>query len=218
MKDIEACIFDLDGVIVDTAKYHFLAWKKLANELGFDFTDADNEKLKGVSRVESLRLILHWGGVEADAEEQLRLADKKNTWYLEYIAQMTAAEILPGVRHFLDDLKAKNIKIGLGTASKNAHKILDMIGLDHVFETIIDGNLATQSKPHPQVFLMGAASMGVSPKNTIVFEDAEKGIEAALAGGFRAVGVGQVAVLGKAHLVISSFDDVSIEEILSCLK
>ena len=185
MNKIKACIFDLDGVICDTAKYHFKAWRKLANELGFDFTEEENEKLKGVSRVESLNLILSWGGFEENDEEvKTAMADKKNAWYLDFITHMSPDETLPGVKNFLDDLKKRKIKIVLGSASKNSVTILERIGLMHYFDAIIDGNKTTRSKPDPEVFLLGAQAIGAEPKECIVFEDAEKGVEAALDGGF----------------------------------
>jgi beta-phosphoglucomutase len=218
MNKIEACIFDLDGVICDTARYHFKAWKRLANELGFDFTEAENEQLKGVSRVESLNLILKWGGKDIhDQEEKEMLAAQKNAWYLEYIEHMTPKETLAGVEKFLKDLQKRGIKIALGSASKNSRMILDRIGLTHYFEVIIDGNSTSQSKPHPEVFLLGAQQLGVSPKNSIVFEDAEKGIEAALNGGFYAVGIGKNMSLEDAHIVIPSFEYIDIEEIQEAL-
>ena len=214
---IKGCIFDLDGVIVDTARYHFQAWRRLANELGFDFTEAENEKLKGVSRVESLKLILSWGGVEKSPEEQVELAARKNDWYLELISNMTPDEILPGVKEFLEELKSRNIKIALGSASKNAPAILDRVGLTDYFDAIIDGTKTTRSKPDPQVFLLGAEALGLHPAETVVFEDAEKGIEAALNGGFLAVGVGDPATLGSAHLVIPGFQNFTFGKLTEAL-
>ena len=219
MNTIETCIFDLDGVICDTAKYHFRAWRRLANELGFDFTEEDNEKLKGVSRVESLNLILKWGGiVENDEEVKAIYAEKKNNWYLEYILRMTPEEILPGVKNFLDELKSKKVKIVLGSASKNSRTILDRIALTAYFDAIVDGNSTTKSKPDPEVFLIGAAAVGSKPNHCIVFEDAEKGVEAALAGGFYTVGVGHPDVLDEAHIVIPSFEYIEYLEVLDALK
>lgn len=217
MNKIKACIFDLDGVICDTAKYHYKAWKKLANELGFDFTEDDNEKLKGVSRVESLNLILSWGGIEATDEEKLAMADKKNAWYVEYMERMTPDEILPGVRNFLDGLKKKNVKIALGSASKNSMMILEKLNLVPYFDAIIDGTKTTKSKPDPEVFLMGAEAMGLTPKDCIVFEDAEKGVEAALVGGFYTVGVGNHDILDEAHIVIPGFEYIDFEEVMDAL-
>ena len=219
MNTIETCIFDLDGVICDTAKYHFRAWRRLANELGFDFTEEDNEKLKGVSRVESLNLILKWGGVvENDEEVKAIYAEKKNNWYLEYILRMTPEEILPGVKNFLDELKSKKVKIVLGSASKNSRTILDRIALTAYFDVIVDGNSTTKSKPDPEVFLIGAAAVGSKPNHCIVFEDAEKGVEAALAGGFYTVGVGHPDVLDEAHIVIPSFEYIEYLEVLDALN
>lgn len=219
MNTIETCIFDLDGVICDTAKYHFRAWRRLANELGFDFTEEDNEKLKGVSRVESLNLILKWGGiVENDEEVKAIYAEKKNNWYLEYILRMTPEEILPGVKNFLDELKSKKVKIVLGSASKNSRTILDRIALTAYFDAIVDGNSTTKSKPDPEVFLIGAAAVGSKPNHCIVFEDAEKGVEAALAGGFYTVGVGHPDVLDEAHIVIPSFEYIEYLEVLDALN
>jgi beta-phosphoglucomutase len=218
MNKIETCIFDLDGVICDTAKYHFKAWRQLANELGFDFTEEDNEKLKGVSRVESLNLILKWGNiVENDEEVKAAYAEKKNNWYLEYILRMTPEEILPGVKNFLNELKSKGVKIVLGSASKNSRLILDKIALTSYFDAIIDGNSTTKSKPDPEVFLLGAAAVGSKPNKCIVFEDAEKGVEAALEGGFYAVGVGHPDVLDEAHIVIPSFEYIDFVDILDAL-
>lgn len=211
---IQACIFDLDGVIVDTAKYHFIAWRRLANSLGFDFTEADNEKLKGVSRMESLDLILQWGGLEADEATRRELAERKNNWYVEYISVMQPDEILPGVLDFLAELREKQIQIGLGSASKNARTIIHSLGLDHTFECIIDGAKHTKSKPDPEVFLLAAQELGVAPAHAIVFEDAEKGVDAALNGGFFAVGVGSPEVLGHAHFVIPGFEGLHFSDIL----
>lgn len=218
MLNIKACIFDLDGVIVDTAKYHFKAWRKLANEFGIDFSEKENEKLKGVSRAESLNLILSWGGITIEDEKKTALTDRKNEWYLEHIAKMTPNEILPGVKLFLDGLKKRGIRIGLGSASKNAPKILEQVGLGDFFETIVDGNQVVNSKPHPEVFLKGASYLDVLPSQCIVFEDAEKGVEAALEGGMMAVGVGSEEVLGHAHFVIPNFKDLDFDVLLEILN
>lgn len=215
---IKACIFDLDGVIVDTAKYHFIAWRRMANELGFDFTVEENEKLKGVSRMDSLNLILQWGGVEKNDDEKQALAAQKNEWYREYILKMQSDEILEGVESFLEELKNKGIRIALGSSSKNAGTIIKQVGLEDRFEVIVDGNNLTRSKPDPQVFQLGSEAMGVSPQECIVFEDAAKGVDAALAGQFWAVGVGSPANLGHAHYVISGFKDLDFKEILANIK
>ncbi len=215
---IKACIFDLDGVIVDTAKYHFIAWRRLANELGFDFDEKKNEKLKGVSRMGSLELILKWGGVELSEEEKQEWADKKNSWYREFILNMDPDEILEGVLPFLDHLEEKGIKMGVGSGSKNAPDILRQIELYDHFDSIIDGAKTTKSKPDPQVFELGAEELGVKPYECIVFEDAEKGIDAAIAGNFYAVGVGEEDNLGHAHMVIPDFIGLELEDILEVIN
>ena len=145
-------IFDLDGVIVDTARYHFLAWKRLADEIGIPFTKEDNEKLKGVSRMRSLEILLESGGKSKTAEEMQTLALKKNEWFVEFLNKMDSGEILPGVIDFIRDLKSKGIKIALGSASKNAKLALTNIGLLNEFEIIVDGTMVSNAKPsfHPQ--------------------------------------------------------------------
>lgn len=213
MTKIKACIFDLDGVIVDTAKYHFIAWRRLANSLGFDFTEAENEKLKGVSRIKSLELILEWGGIRKTNEEIQELARTKNEWYLEYVRKMDDREILPGVLDLLDELKANNIRIALGSASKNAPTILNQIGLTHYFEAVIDGNSVTKSKPDPEVFLLGAETLGCDPVDCVVFEDAAKGVQAAKAANMLAIGVGTPESLPLADQVIPGFEHFSLTKL-----
>lgn len=215
---IKACLFDLDGVIVDTAQYHFIAWRRLANELGFDFSEKDNEKLKGVARMESLDMILSWGGIELSQEEKETWAAKKNEWYRAYLKDMTPDDILEGVMPFLEDLERKNIRIGLGSASKNARTVMEQIQLIERFEVIIDGTKTTRSKPDPQVFQLGAEALAVQPSECIVFEDAASGIEAALNGGFYAVGIGESENLSKAHLVIPNFIGRTFDNIVQALK
>jgi beta-phosphoglucomutase len=202
---ITACIFDLDGVVVDTAKYHFLAWRRLANELGFDFDEHANEQLKGVGRMESLDIILGWGGVEFSDDEKRDWAARKNAWYLELANQMTPAEILDCALPFLEDARRAGKKLALGSASKNAKTILRLIGLGDFFDAVVDGTMTTRTKPDPQVFLLCAEALGENPAHCAVFEDAQSGIEAALTGGFYAVGIGKPEVLGQAHLIIPDF-------------
>ena len=207
MSTIQACLFDLDGVLVDTAKYHFIAWRRLAEELGFEFTEADNERLKGVSRMASLEILLEVGNLELNESVKLALADKKNTWYVEYIRQMAADEILPGALELLQELKGKGIKVALGSASKNAMLILNNTGLTPYFDAIIDGTKTVSAKPDPEVFVLGAKELGIHPANCLVFEDAEAGIEAARRAGMRSVGVGSPTTLGEADLVVASLAD-----------
>jgi beta-phosphoglucomutase len=213
MTTIKACIFDLDGVIVDTAVYHYKAWKRLANQLGFDFTEEQNEKLKGVSRTRSLELILQWGGISKSPAEQEELATLKNTWYVDMISHMTPAEILPGAKEFLLTCRAAGLKTALGSASKNSMMILEKVDIVNLFDAVIDGNKVTKAKPDPEVFLKGAEAVGVSPAECVVFEDAIAGVEAAIAGGMKAVGIGSPNVLGEANLVISGLDKMSLEKL-----
>ncbi|MFD2671379.1 beta-phosphoglucomutase [Marinicrinis sediminis] len=213
MAEVKACLFDLDGVIVDTAKYHYLAWKRLANELGFDFTEQDNERLKGVSRVRSLEILLEIGGITLDEQEKQAGMDRKNGWYLEYINKMDSSEVLPGVKAFLQALRDNNIKIALGSASKNAMIILRNIDMVSYFDAIVDGTKTSQAKPDPEVFLLGAKELGVAPSECVVFEDAEAGVEAAKRAEMYCVGVGSAEQLGQADFVIASFDEMSIDRL-----
>jgi beta-phosphoglucomutase len=210
---IKACLFDLDGVIVDTAKYHYLAWKRLAKELGFDFTDKLNERLKGVSRMRSLEILLEVSGLTLDEKVKMELAQKKNNWYCEYIAKMSRDEILPGSKEFLEILRNNGIKIALGSASKNSMSILTILGLVDTFDTIVDGNKVSHSKPDPEVFLLGAKELGVAPEECVVFEDAQAGIEAAINAGMYSIGIGEVKVLSRANLVVSSLKEMTLEKL-----
>ncbi|GIP52757.1 MULTISPECIES: beta-phosphoglucomutase [Paenibacillus] len=215
MTSIKACLFDLDGVLVDTAKYHYLAWKRLADELGFEFTEQDNERLKGVSRMASLDILLSVGGVELDEAAKLELAERKNNWYFDMISKMDDSEILPGALEFLKDCRENGLKVALGSASKNAMTILNNTGLTPYFDAIIDGTRTTSAKPDPEVFTLGATELGVSPDECVVFEDAEAGIEAAQRAGMRSVGIGSPCTLGKANLVIASLGDITVDRLLS---
>ncbi len=216
-KPIKACIFDLDGVIVDTAKYHFLAWQQLAQEMNIPFTEEDNEQLKGVSRVESLKIILALGNISLDEATFEQKMAAKNEQFLSYIHQMTPDEILPGVQAFLDELKANGIRIALGSASKNARTILSQIGMIDYFEVIMDGTNITEAKPNPEVFLKAAEGLGIAPEFCVVFEDAEKGVEAAHRGGMRAVGVGSPDILGAAEMVIEGFENMNYHTMIKHL-
>lgn len=211
----EACIFDLDGVLVDTAKYHFLAWKRLADHLGIPFNENQNERLKGVSRMKSLDIILELGDRKASDDEKSDMASMKNEWFVEYILQMTPEEILPGVLDFFEVLDKNGIKKGMGSASKNAATVLKQIGLKDSFEAIVDGNLISKAKPDPEVFLTCAKLMDVSPSVSVVFEDAIAGVQAAHNGKMKCVGVGKQEILGEAEIVISTFNEISLEKLKS---
>lgn len=211
MTTIKACLFDLDGVIVDTAKYHYLAWKELADEMGFEFTEIDNERLKGVSRMASLEILLSIGGVTLSNEKKVELADIKNKRYLDFVTNMPPDDILPGAREFLNVVRAAGFKTALGSASKNALIILDRLGLTPLFDAIIDGNKVSKAKPDPEVFLKGAEALMIDPKYCVVFEDAEAGIEAAIAGNMKCVGIGSPENVGKANIVIDGLHQMKVE-------
>ena len=202
-------IFDLDGVIVDTAKYHFLAWKDLASSLGIPFTEAQNEQLKGVSRVESLNKILTWGNVTMNPEQFSSLMNEKNKAYLTFIDQMTEDEILPGVVHLLDKLLEMGQKIALGSASKNAKLILEKVNLLGYFDCIVDGNHVSKAKHDPEVFLRGASGLGLEATQCVVFEDAVAGIKAANAAQMISIGIGKSEYLYEADLVLVGLDHLS---------
>ena len=202
---MKAVIFDLDGVVVDTAKYHYLAWRKLAGELGFEFDISHNERLKGVSRMESLNIVLETGGVKGLTEEEKQdLADRKNRYYLQMIQGIGESEILPGIPEFIAGLKEKGYKIALGSASKSGGMILEKLKLAGVFDAIVDGNLVARAKPDPQVFVTAAEFLKIHCENCTVLEDAKSGIEAAKAGGMRCVGVGNREMLKAADIVVDS--------------
>ncbi len=204
-------IFDLDGVIVDTAKYHYLAWEKLANQLGFEFTKEQNELFKGVSRKRCLEILLKIGNREATQEEFDTWMVEKNVDYLKYIEDMDASEILPDVPRVLAFLKERNIPIALGSASKNAQPILEKVGLLHYFDTIVDGNNVTKAKPDPEVFLLAAKQLGVEAKDCVVFEDAVAGVEAANAARMMSIGIGDENVLSEAQFIFTDFTEISTD-------
>jgi beta-phosphoglucomutase len=204
---IKACIFDLDGVIVDTAHYHFLAWKRLASELNIELTEKDNEKLKGVSRMQSLDIILALGNVTFAEHEKERLAQKKNEWFIEYIEKMTPDEIFPGAIPLIKQLKKEGLKVGLASSSKNAKTIIGLLRLENDFEVVVDGTMVVHTKPDPEIFLLAATKLGVEPKHCLIFEDAEAGVEAAIAAGMRCIGIGSPALLGKANKVIAGIGE-----------
>lgn len=211
-------IFDLDGVIVDTAKYHFLAWKKLANSIGVDFSEEQNEQLKGVSRVRSLEKILNWGNKTLSDTEFTALMAQKNEDYLGYINKMDASEILPDVAKVLDFLIEKQQAIALGSASKNATPILEKVHLLDKFEAIVDGNDVSKAKPDPEVFLIGAKLLNINPEDCIVFEDSVAGIQAANTANMISIGIGEASVLNEADYVFKDFTEMSedfIEDIIS---
>ena len=210
-------LFDLDGVIVDTAKYHFLAWKQLADDLGIDFTIEDNERLKGVSRMASFEIILEIGGRTMTQEEKEANCAKKNAIYVEYIKKLRKDEILPGVEAFLLDARAKGYKTALGSASKNSRLILDRLQITGLFDEIIDGTRVSKAKPDPEVFVKGAQALGLECNQCIVFEDAVAGVQAAHNGGMKAVGVGSPDILTEADIVIPGFSGLTVDDLTARL-
>ncbi len=219
MTHYKALLFDLDGVIVETAHLHYLAWKRLANEkLDSDFTPEFNETLKGVSRMDSLDLILKNAGKTLDQATKLEYATLKNDWYLELASQMTADEILPGIAEFFRQIKTTDLKIGLGSVSKNAKMILERVEMLQDFDAIIDGTCISKGKPDPEVFLKGAEAFGFSPDECVVFEDAVAGVEAGKSAGMKVVGIGQPEVLTKADVVFKDLTEVKLTDLLNSLS
>lgn len=201
-------IFDLDGVIVDTAGYHYLAWKKLADELGIEFTEEDNEQFKGVSRQRCLEILLEMGNIEVDPEQFESWLKEKNEEYLSYIGKMDESEILPDVPKVLKYLIERNVPMALGSASKNAGPILEKVKLKPYFTSIVDGNAVTKAKPDPEVFLIAAKDLGVDPKHCIVFEDALAGIQAANTAGMISIGIGDPEILAEANFNFRDFTEI----------
>ena len=204
---IKACIFDLDGVIVDTAHYHFLAWKRLADELGVPFSEIENERLKGVSRMQSLDIILELGNLHFDKKIMESLADKKNSWFVEFVNTMKTKEIFPNVKELLTKLRKKGLKIGLASSSKNAPTVIRLLNIQNLFDATVDGTMIVHSKPDPEIFLLAASMLNIKPEECLVFEDAKAGVEAAVAAGMKCIGIGSADQLSKANLVISKTGD-----------
>ncbi|MDX2162919.1 MAG: beta-phosphoglucomutase [bacterium] len=218
---IQALIFDLDGVITDTAEYHYQAWKRMADEEGYPFTREDNEALRGVSRRESLNRLLK-GRVVMEEKAQ-ELMERKNRYYIDLLESITPADILPGALNFLDEAEAAGLKLAVGSASKNAHTVLSKLGILERFDAIGDGYCVVNTKPAPDLFLWTAGRLGVYPQNAIVLEDAEAGIDAALRGGFWAVGIAghdsaQAGRVDKAHLVLKDLADAHVTDVLARLS
>lgn len=210
---IKAVIFDLDGVIVDTAHYHYVAWQKLAKELGITFTEKENEKLKGVSRMRSLEIILELGGISLSDEKKEELATKKNSWFVDYIEAIKPEEIFKGVKQMLNSLRENGYKVALASSSKNAETVLRLLEIKGFFDAVVDGTMVIKSKPDPEIFLLAASKVGVYPNECIVFEDAEAGVEAAIAAGMKCVGVGSADQLSKANFIVKSTADFNISQL-----
>lgn len=214
----KAFIFDLDGVIVDTAKYHYLAWQKIASRLNINFTHEHNELLKGVSRINSLDIILGLGSVEATQEEKEIWLSEKNEDYLNYIAAMQADEILEGVVPVLEFLRQNNQPVALGSASKNARPILEKVNILHYFDAIVDGNDVTNAKPDPEVFLKAAELVNMPAAGAVVFEDSVAGIQAANRAGMVSIGIGNSAILHEAHHNFNDFTEIHTDFLQTLVK
>ncbi|MBX2894123.1 MAG: beta-phosphoglucomutase [Cyclobacteriaceae bacterium] len=210
---IQAVIFDLDGVIVDTAHYHYIAWKRLASEFGITLTLQHNELLKGVSRMRSLEIVLALGNMQLSDSEKEALADKKNKWFIEYIESIRPEEIFSGVKEMLVDCRKKNLKVALASSSKNAPRVIELLGVANLFDTMVDGTMIKHTKPDPEIFLLAAKRLGISPDKCVVFEDAEAGVEAALAAGMKCVGVGSPEQLGKANAIVKQTADFNLSNL-----
>jgi beta-phosphoglucomutase len=218
MMNAAACIFDLDGVIVDTARYHFMAWKRLTDELGIPFTEEDNERLKGVSRMASLDIILEIGHRNIDEKLKQEYATRKNNWYIEYISKMTPDEILPGCISFIKELRKADIRVAVGSASKNTPMILERVGIKNLFDAVADGNIVKKAKPDPEVFIKAAEMVGIQPAKCVVFEDAVAGVQAALNAGMMCIGVGSPRILKEAHFVVSGLYEMNLIKLYTIEK
>lgn len=212
---IRAFIFDLDGVITDTAEYHYRGWKRLADEEGFPFSREDNEHLRGIPRRESLMLILK--DRIYPEEKIVEMMTRKNNYYHEFIKEISPQDLLPGARALLEEVRATGLKNALGSASKNAPEVLDRLGIRSLFDAISDGHSVERQKPAPDLFLHAAGQLGFSASDCVVVEDAAAGIEAARAGGFRSVGLGPQERVGKADAIFPSLSGVHLNDIWTAL-
>lgn len=212
---IKAVIFDLDGVITDTAEYHYLGWKKMSEEFGLEFNREINENLRGVSRMKSLEIILKNNNIDLSDEKKLELTNKKNNYYVESLNNITEKDFLPNAKEVVLELKEKNIKTAIGSASKNAEKVLRNLKALELFDFIADGYSVKKAKPEPDLFLYAAKNLEVAPEETVVIEDAKAGIEAALNANMFAVGIGPVDRVGKAHIVYENTSKMNVQEIIN---
>ena len=213
---IRAFIFDLDGVLTDTAEYHYRGWKRLADEEGIPFTREDNEHLRGVARRESLMLILKER--EYPEEKIMKMMERKNNYYLAFIKEITPQDLLPGAKELLEEIHATGIKNALGSASKNVPDVIQRLGIRDLFDAIADGHSVERQKPAPDLFLHAANQLGLTSAECVVVEDAAAGIEAALSGGFRSVGLGPRERVGKADVILPNLDGVKLVGLLSSLE
>ncbi len=212
-KNIRAIIFDLDGVLTNTSEYHYKAWKMLADVLQIHFDRNTNEKLRGIPRKESLEIML--GGRFFPEKEKQRLMEVKNNYYVEFLKQMTPGDILPGALELLREIREAGIKIGIGSSSKNAKMVIDKLKLQSLVDEISDGHSVDNHKPAPDLFLHCAANLNAAPRNVVVVEDAESGVEAALNGGFWVIGLGPRSRVSKAHIVFPSLENIHLSDFVN---
>ncbi|WP_420601061.1 beta-phosphoglucomutase [Flagellimonas sp.] len=215
---IKGFIFDLDGVITDTAALHYVAWKKLADEMGWAFDHDVNDKLRGISRTDSIKVILDHNSTSLDEHKLEELAAKKNDIYVASLETMTSEDYLPGAKELLTHLRTEGFAVALGSASKNAEKVLNQLNATPYFDVIGDGHSVSNSKPAPDIFLYGAEKLNLQPEECIVFEDAESGIDAAKAGGFYSVGIGPKDRVGHADLRFDTMGDATLFEVKAHFK
>ena len=215
--EIKGLIFDLDGVIADTAHLHYKAWCEIGQQCGFNLSISQNEELKGISRKDSIIKIANWAGRNLSKAELEDLAKKKNEKYLKFCENMGTGDILPGVYDFIITCGKKGFKLAVGSASKNAKIILQKLGIDDLFSIIVDGNMVEKSKPDPEVFLKGAEILNLKPNSCVVFEDSQLGIQAAINAGMFSVGVGQKHLESCNHM-IENFNGLSPEKLISKLS
>lgn len=210
---IKGFIFDLDGVLTDTAEYHYRGWKRLADELNIPFSREENEALRGIPRRESLLILLK--GREYPEAQLLEFMDRKNGYYVNFIREITPADVLPGARELLMKIRAAGLKSALGSASKNAREVIERLGIAHLLDAISDGNSVQRQKPAPDLFLHAAGQLGLPPRECIVVEDAAAGIEAALAGGFWTLAIGPQSRFSGAHQVLPGLENICLENLMS---
>ncbi len=214
MSNIEAVIFDLDGVITDTARYHYRAWKRLADELGIYFDETINERLKGIDRMASFEVILERATTTYSTSQKEAYANIKNGYYVASIDLLSKKDILEGIESFIGDLKKNNIKIALGSASKNADKIIERLGLKEYFDVIVDSAKVAKGKPDPEIFVTAAHMLGVAPEKCVVIEDSAAGIQAAVDGGMKAIGIGDKSLLVGANIVLAATKELLLEQVI----
>ena len=210
-----AVIFDLDGVIVSTDEFHYQGWQRLADEEGIYFDRKTNERLRGVSRLESLEIILEKADRNYSREEKAEMAERKNNYYRDLLHTLTPDDVFPGVMEMLKELKEKGIKIAIGSSSKNTPSILQKIGMESYFDAVSDGNQIKRSKPDPEVFLLAASKLQIPPGQCLVVEDADAGVEAAINAGMKCLAVGSASANPKAHLRANNLNEITVEQILN---